>query len=195
MFTDNENNLAKANDGLPFGHDPYLDARKAIYATYVAFVEGPTMKSLKVIRPRQDGKKSFRSVSSFDKGYCPTLFITPLGAAVVELHYVDTDGPPSLQAHQCIEYIDSHNDVLVTNTRGTNEMIDILLNLLKRNTCLLEDSTPVHIEGVRLQRSFFVPIYPKELRTTSRRPMTSRSAFMDELHNWRMKFTIGTETT
>ena len=189
MFTDNESQMAESSGGLPFGHDPYLDARKAVYVTYMAFADQPTMMARKVIKLRQDGKKLFRAVSSFEKGfigYTPSLLITPLGTPVVELHYIyHTSDPPPPPVDQFIGYINSRKDILVTNTRGTDEMIDVLLNLLERNARLLKDTSPVQMGGVSMQRSFFVPIYPKEHRTTSRRPATSRSAFMDQLEQWR----------
>ena len=180
--------------GASFGHDPYFRARQTVFAIYNAFIDQHAKRSRRIIKLREDGKKLFHAVSSLEKGfiaYTPPLLITSMGTPVIEVHYIYSTDPPPQEVYQFLAFIQSRQPIdhvheMVT-TRGTDEGIDLLRSLLERNARLLKDAAPLTLGGVTLNRSFFVPIYPKDSRLGDQHPEEVQSGFMENLYQWRQQ--------
>jgi hypothetical protein len=192
MFTVEEVSTSSSRAGVPFGHDSYFDARQTVFVMYNAFIDQTAKRSRGILKLREDRKKLFHAVSSLEKGfiaYTPPLLITSMGTPVIEVHYIYSTDPTPPEVDQFLAFIQSRqgSDHELTTTRGSDDEMDLLRSLLERNAVLLKDVTQVTMGGVTLNRSFFVPIYPKGSRLGEQIPRGNQPEFMEILDRWRQQ--------
>lgn len=186
MFTATELQASEAVGGLPFGHDSYLDARNTLHAIYTSLIDKKEEKERGVIKLSELGGKHFLLVSSLHHGflaYMPGLLITPTGTPVIELHYLVAHGPPVGEAQRFLSFISREEEDVKQTIRCSTPEVDFLISLLEKNYQLQSDDSSKHVtmDGIRLKRSFLVPLYPKEYPFGQTQPQQTASPVMEEL--------------